>query len=108
MDSQRVFLLDPPIFSGRVSPISTKLTMLKIVPKSNPLPMGVNPSRMKTSPPIIATVIAREQYFFCVSLTDSIIKCFSVLLLALGNIQNSTINGNATSKNAEQDKDDDK
>jgi len=71
-ERKKAFLLDLPIRRGRAWPINTKLMTLKMVPSTTPLPTGLRPARKKQSPRIIAVQIARDPYFFCVCLTDSI------------------------------------
>jgi len=71
-EKKKVFPRDIPIFKGRASPIKMKLMMLKNVPRINPLPTALWPVRINTKPTKIAANIAREQYFFWVSLIASI------------------------------------
>ncbi|MCJ7539709.1 MAG: DUF302 domain-containing protein [Desulfobacterales bacterium] len=58
---------------GIISPIIIKLTILKTVPRIRPLPTGFWPAIIKKKPTKMAPIMALEQYFFCVSLSDSIV-----------------------------------
>jgi len=72
-DNKNILPLVLLIFRVSVSPMAMKLIMLKIVPKTNPFAKGFVPDNIRINPMIIAVPIALEQYFFCDSLTDSII-----------------------------------
>lgn len=60
-----------PIRMGRVSPMIMKLAMLKIAPRINPLPRGLNASMKQIIATTTVIVSASEQYFFSVSLIAS-------------------------------------
>lgn len=75
-DSAMALFLDWPIFMGSDSPIKIKLTMLNIVPRIRPFPMGFASSRKNAIPTNIASVIAREQYFFWACLIFSTLTVF--------------------------------
>ncbi len=70
---QKQFSLGLSDLTPSVSPIMMKLRILKTVPNTSPLPAGFRPVTIKMSVTTIAVAIALEQYFFCNSLTDSII-----------------------------------
>mmetsp|Transcript_18460 Transcript_18460/g.8611 ORF Transcript_18460/g.8611 Transcript_18460/m.8611 type:complete len:100 (+) Transcript_18460:1119-1418(+) len=71
-DNRKFFLFDFPICKGINLPIKTKLTELKIVPRTNPLPSARKPIKIRVKPIIIAVIKAFEQYFFWVCLIDPI------------------------------------
>ena len=87
---QIAFFLVPPIFMGIVSPIKIKLIILKRVPRIKPLPNGLRPVKIRTSPAAIAVIIAAEQYFFWVCLIVSIIlvRLFIFIFAGLRNLKN--------------------
>jgi len=71
-EKKKVLFLDLPIRKGNISPIIIKLTILKTVPRIRPLPTGFWPAIIKKRPTKMAPIRALEQYFFCVSLRESI------------------------------------
>jgi hypothetical protein len=97
-EKKKVLLLDLPIRRGRVSPIIIKLIILKIVPKIRPLPTGFWPARIKKRPIKIATIIAPVQYFFWVSLIDSMVGMV-IFFFGFSNFKDLTINDNPTANN---------
>jgi hypothetical protein len=97
-DNKKVLLLDLPIRRGRISPMIIKLIILKIVPKISPLPTGIWPAIIKKSPIKIAAVIALVQYFFWVSLIDSMVGMV-IFFFGFSNFKDLTIYDNPTANN---------
>ena len=85
--------------------MTIKLMILKIVPSTRPFPNGFIPDNMRINATTIAVPIALEQYFFCDSLTDSIIWTVSIVCIFFGCLKNLTINGIAPADYAEDCKD---
>jgi hypothetical protein len=80
-----------------------KLTMLKTVPKINPLPMGFSPARIKKRPIKMADAMAREQYFFCICLSISIWGIYAVIIVS-GNFKDLTIDNVCATDDTQYDK----
>jgi hypothetical protein len=99
-DNKKVLFLALPIRRGRVSPIIIKLIMLKIVPKISPLPTGFCPAIIKRNPIKIAAVIALVEYFFWVSLIDSIIGMV-IFFIGFSNFKDLAINDDPAADNAQ-------
>lgn len=77
--------------------------MLKMVPRISPLPMGFKPNRKNETPANIASVIAKEQYFFCVCLICSIMTVF-----VFENFHDLAVDNHCSADDAEDDKYDSK
>jgi len=99
-EKKKVLFLDFPIRRGRVSPMIIKLIILNIVPKISPLPTDAWPAIIKKKPTKIAAVMALEQYFFCVSLIDSMVGIV-IFFLLFGDFDDLTVNDNPTADNAQ-------
>jgi hypothetical protein len=94
---------DEAIRRGRVSPMRIKLKMLKSVPKISPFASAFCAARIKINPTIIATVRAREQYFFSVCLRGSIIRIFRTVTLP-DDLEYLAVNNHTASDNSEDNK----
>ncbi len=69
---ENVFAFEWPNFSPMDWPIKIKLSTLKTVPSTKPLPIDFWPIRIKRSPTMMDRVSARVMYFFWTCLTVSI------------------------------------
>jgi hypothetical protein len=87
--------------SARVWPIRTKLITLKMVPRIKPLADGLSPIPINTRPIRMATVIARDPYFFWVCLTVSIFLFFAGRFVVFGHIHYLAINRNPAADDAQ-------
>jgi hypothetical protein len=104
---KKVLFLDWPIRNGIISPIIIKLTILKTVPRIRPLPTGFWPAIIKKKPTKMAPIMALEQYFFCVSLSDSIVGIV-IFFLDFGNFKDLAINDDPPADNPQNRKNGDK
>jgi hypothetical protein len=77
-----------------------KLIILKIVPKISPLPIGSRPARIKKRPAKMAAEMALAQYFFWVSLIDSIVGMV-IFFFLFSDFKDLSINDNPAADNAQ-------
>ncbi len=104
---KKVLFFDLPIRNGIISAIIIKLTILKTVPRIRPLPTGFWPAMIKKKPTKMAPIMALEQYFFCVSLSDSIVGIV-IFSLDFSNLKNLAINDDPSADNPQYRKNRDK
>ena len=75
-----------------------------MVPRIIPLPTGFWPARKKPIPTIIAIQIAREAYFFCVALTESIPPIFPVAPFVFNYLHDLTVYGDGAADDTQNSK----
>jgi hypothetical protein len=102
-EKKKVLFLDLPIRKGIISPIIIKLTILKIVPRIRPLPTGFWPAIIKKRLTKMDPIMALEQYFFCVSLRESIVGIV-ILFFFFSNFEDLAINDDASADNSQNRK----
>jgi len=84
-----------------------KIDNTETVPRIRPLPTGFWPAIIKKKPTKMAPIMALEQYFFCVSLSDSIVGIV-IFSLDFGNFKDLAINDDPPADNPQNRKNGDK
>lgn len=77
--AQKAFFRALLSLDGSIRPMRTKLMMLKIVPRISPLAIGLAPNTIRMTAAPMQNNIAREQYFFWISLISVILVIMAII-----------------------------